>query len=98
VGTLVANLGFAYQEDRLSDQEWAGVQQLAARMLMRIQAEPGTGVDTALVGLQDLVTTPQNELASVDVRSEGWYEKFHAFDLACQKTGYEFGVFGWVGG
>jgi len=98
VGTLVFNLGALRREDRMTDQEWTGVEQLAARMLDRIEAEPGTAVAGTLDGLTGLIRTPVGGLATIDVEAEEWFDAFHAFDLACQDEGYPFGVYGWVGG
>jgi hypothetical protein len=98
VGTLVFNLGSTHRDGRLSDLEWVGVEQLAARMLDNVRAEPGTELADALDTLQGTISWPVGSLITVDVESEEWYGAFQAFDLACQHTGFEFGVFGWVGG
>ena len=98
VGTLVFNLGATHREGRLSDLEWVGVQQLAARMLDRVRAEPGTELSDALDALQGTISRPVEGLLRIDVESAEWSETFQAFDMACRKTGFEFGVFGWVGG
>lgn len=98
VGTLVFNLGTTHREGRLSDLEWVGVEQLAARMLDNVRAEPGTELAEALDTLQSTVSRPVDALITVDVESEEWYAAFQAFDAACRTTGFEFGVYGWVGG
>jgi hypothetical protein len=98
VGTIVFNLGSTYREGRLSALEWIGVEQLAARMLDRVRAEPGTELSDALETLQRTISRPVGALIKVDVESEEWYAAFQSFDLACQHTGFEFGVYGWVGG
>jgi hypothetical protein len=98
VGTLVLNLRTAHSDGRLSDLEWVGVQQLAARMLDRVRAEQGTDLAVALENLQSTISRPVEGHLRVDVASEEWAEAFQAFDLACQDTGFPFGVFGWVGG
>ncbi len=98
LGTLVFNLGTTHRDGRLSDLEWVGVEQLAARMLDRVRAEPGTELADALDELQGTISRPVESLITVDVESEGWYTAFQAFDRECRDTGFEFGVFGWVGG
>ncbi len=98
VGTLVFNLGTTHREGRLSDLEWVGVEQLAARQLDRVAAEPGTELAGALEALQGTISRPVEALITVDVESAEWYDAFQAFDMACRDTGYEFGVYGWVGG
>lgn len=98
VGTLVFNLGTTHREGRLSDLEWVGVEQLAARMLDHVSAEPGTELADALEALQGTISRPVDALVTVDVESEEWYSAFQAFDRECRDTGFEFGVFGWVGG
>jgi hypothetical protein len=98
VGTLVLNLGNTHREGRLSDLEWVGVEQLAARLLDNVPAEPGTRLSHALGDLQEIISRPVDALITVDVESEEWYDAWQAFDRACQDTGYPFGVYGWVGG
>lgn len=98
VGTLILNLRIAYDHSRLSPEEWVGVQQLAARMLDRVRAEPGTELSEALEALQGTISRPVDSLIIVHVESEEWNVAFQEFDGACQDAGFPFGVFGWSGG
>jgi hypothetical protein len=96
VQTLIANLSLTHDDGRLSDLEWQGVLQLAARMVARIDVEPGSAFEPKLRVLQELAApTDSGALAIVDPRSLEWNEALQAAGAIC---GDDFGTYGWSGG
>lgn len=96
VKTLINNLSLTRDQGRLLDAEWYGALTLAARMLQRIDVEPGTPIETKLAALQDITpTTGDATFAGYDPASPEWIAAYQEVALLC---GENYGTSGWVGG
>lgn len=93
VQTLTFHLRLMYDEGRLSDLEWQGVRQLAARMVTRIDVEPGSELEPKLGALQKLAEpNDSGSLGIIDPESLEWNEALQGVAAVC---GEALGIYGW---
>jgi hypothetical protein len=95
VQTLISNLRLTHDDGRLSDLEWQGALQLAARMVARIDVEPDSALEPKLRALQELAEpSASGALAIVHPESLEWNEALQAAGALC---GEDFGSYSWRG-
>lgn len=98
--TLIYNQSIALREGRAGRQEMDGALRLAARILSRIEAEPGSRVSDALTELKRAAPAMASGamLEPFDPDGEAWTDADTAMSAACIAAGSQLAVSAWTGG
>lgn len=104
VESIISNATSSVTEGRMIEQERHGFQMVAARIYLRIEAPAGTELASALEGVRDELTVPDdaaaNFLPDTDMESTEVRAARAAVRAACTALHppEEWGIFGFVGG
>jgi hypothetical protein len=99
ITTLLFNLGVAYSEGRVSEQELEGAKYLASSMASFVQVDS----DSVLAAqIEALKATPVEDIPVLygpqSSSSEEWNVILDELGANCKELGAEFGVMAWTGG
>ena len=90
INSLSYNVLLAYEQDRLSGQEYQGAVAALKRLIPAVDVEPGSELAAAVADLGDTMT---------DVNSDDYREAVAAVGDMCITGGYpNYGIHVWTGG
>jgi len=99
INTIIYNAGLDVYQGRMAQQEADGYTRIAARLVHRIDVEPGTGLATAVEALQSVTTEMKpGAIVPFDPTDPAWAAAFSDAKDECTRAGVEFYVEGFTGG
>ncbi len=100
VFTIIFNAYISFDQGRSIQQEMDGALRLAARVLDRVPAEPGTDLAEAVDALK--LAAPAAGVGAmnepVDIESAEWRNAHEQVSIACDSADTPIGISGWTGG
>ena len=99
INTLLSNEGLAFAQKRIADIEYTAVQQLAGRMVHRIDVAADTALAETVDTLKIVVGpyTPTSR-TTFDATTDQWAAVFADARDECTRAGVAFYAEGWTGG
>lgn len=98
INTLLSNEGLAFAQKRIADIEYNSVQQLAGRMVHRVDVAPDTALAETVDTLKIVVGAYAPSGTAFDATTDQWAAVFADARDECTRAGVAFYTEGWTGG